>query len=174
MCIAPNAKCHRVLALALCLVVVAITMCINRMLVNFDDILVQGELLTMIISCLCSNGRAESCAGWQVKKLTEKVERSKRDVESTTSVYVTSLNELNSYNAKYMEDMNEVFSRTQQFEAKRLMFFKKVLYDYHACVDASQITQYVSSVIITTLFHVCCQPTIHCDKNDSVNSVGVV
>ena len=82
-----------------------------------------------------------------MKKLTEKLERSKRDVESTTGAYVTSLNELNSYNAKYMEDMNEVFSRTQQFEAKRLVFFKKVLYDYHACVDASQITQYVSSVL---------------------------
>ena len=82
----------------------------------------------------------------QVKKLTEKVERCRRDVESTRSAYTTSLNELNSYNAKYMEDMNEVFSRTQQFEAKRLAFFKNLLYDYHACVDATQMTQYVSSL----------------------------
>lgn len=78
-----------------------------------------------------------------MKKLTEKVERCKRDVESTRSVYMTSLNELNSYNSKYMEDMNEVFSRTQQFEAKRLTFFKKLMDDYHACVDATQMTQYV-------------------------------
>jgi len=82
----------------------------------------------------------------QVKKLTEKVERCRRDVESTRAVYMTSLNELNSYNAKYMEDMNEVFSRTQDFEASRLAFFKKLLYDYHACVDATQITQYVFSL----------------------------
>ena len=78
---------------------------------------------------------------WQVKKLTEKVERYRRDVESTRSSYTTSLTELNSYNAKYMEDMNEVFSRTQDFESKRLAFFKKLLDDYHACVDATRITQ---------------------------------
>jgi len=78
---------------------------------------------------------------WQVKKHTEKVERCRRDVESTRSNYTLSLNELNAYNAKYMEDMNEVFGRTQEFEARRLAFFKKLLYDYHACVDASQITQ---------------------------------
>jgi len=92
-----------------------------------------------------------------VKKLTEKVERCKRDVESTRSAYVTSLNELNSYNAKYMEDMNEVFSRTQQFEAKRLAFFKNLIYDYHACVDATQMMQYVlcslNSYVIATLVH---------------------
>ena len=81
-----------------------------------------------------------------MKKLTEKVERCKRDVESTRSAYMTSLNELNSYNAKYMEDMNEVFARTQQFEAKRLAFFKKLLCDYHACVDATRMTQYVHSL----------------------------
>jgi len=78
---------------------------------------------------------------WQVKKLTEKVERCRRDVESTRSIYTTSLTELNSYNAKYMEDMNEVFARTQDFEARRLAFFKKLLYDYHACVDATQMKQ---------------------------------
>jgi len=81
----------------------------------------------------------------QVKKMTEKVERCRRDVESTRNGYTTSLNELNAYNAKYMEDMNEVFARTQDFEARRLMFFKKLLYDYHACLDTTHITQYVCS-----------------------------
>jgi len=90
----------------------------------------------------------------QVKKLTEKVDRCRREVETTRAIYTTSLTELNAYNAKYMEDMNEVFARTQDFEAKRLMFFKKLMQDYHACVDATQITQYV-----------CCLCTRHsCDK----------
>jgi len=75
--------------------------------------------------------------------MTEKVERCRRDVESTRNAYTTSLNELNAYNAKYMEDMNEVFARTQDFEARRLTFFKQLLYDYHACLDTTQITQYV-------------------------------
>jgi len=83
-----------------------------------------------------------------VKKLTEKVDRCRREVESTRSSYTTSLNELNSYNAKYMEDMNEVFSRTQDFEAKRLMFVKKLLYDYHACLDTTRIAQYVHLCIL--------------------------
>jgi len=75
--------------------------------------------------------------------MTEKVERCRRDVESTRNAYTTSLNELNAYNAKYMEDMNEVFARTQDFEARRLTFFKQLLYDYHACLDTTHITQYV-------------------------------
>jgi len=78
-----------------------------------------------------------------VKKLTEKVDRCRHDVETTRCTYSAFLSELNAYNAKYMEDMNEVFSRTQDFEARRLAFFKKLLQDYHACVDATQITQYV-------------------------------
>jgi len=82
---------------------------------------------------------------WQVKKLSDRVERCQRDVDVTRSAYTTSLNELNSYNAKYMEDMNEVFCRTQDFEARRLAFFKKLLYDYHVCVDATQMTQYANS-----------------------------
>ena len=91
-----------------------------------------------------------------MKKLTEKVERCKRDVESTRTAYTTSLHELNSYNSKYMEDMNEVFSRTQQFEAKRLAFFKKLLYDYHSCVDATQMTQYVCSLNSHIISHHIC------------------
>ena len=82
------------------------------------------------------------------------MDRCCRDVESTRNIYTKSLVELNSYNAKYMEDMNEVFARTQEFEAKRLAFFKKLLYDYHACVDATRIMQYVCYVCF--LFCLCC------------------
>jgi hypothetical protein len=34
--------------------------------------------------------------------------------------------------------MTEVFQRTQEFELKRLHFYKKVLYDLHSCLDITQ------------------------------------
>ena len=46
-----------------------------------------------------------------MKKLQEKAEKCRRDVEATREKYETALNEINSYNAKYMEDMTEVSCR---------------------------------------------------------------
>jgi len=77
----------------------------------------------------CKSGRV------QVKKLQEKVERCRKEEESTRERYQQSLSELNSYNAKYIEDMGDVFQRTQDFEHRRLAFVKKMLYDLLACLD---------------------------------------
>jgi len=74
----------------------------------------------------------------QVKKLQEKVEKCRTDEEATRERYRQALTELNSYNAKYIEDMTEVFQRTQEFEHRRLRFIKNVLYDLLACVDLTQ------------------------------------
>ena len=74
----------------------------------------------------------------QAKKQQEKVEKCRKDVEATRERYDQSLAELNSYNAKYIEDMTEVFQRTQEFEHRRLTFNKKILYDLLACVDLTQ------------------------------------
>jgi len=74
----------------------------------------------------------------QLKKLQEKLEKCRKDVESSRDRYQQSLNELNGYNAKYVEDMTEVYQRTQDFELKRLNFCKKLLYDLHACLDITQ------------------------------------
>ena len=73
-----------------------------------------------------------------MKKFQEKLEKCRKDVEVTKEKYEQSLMELNSYNAKYVEDMTEVFNRTQEFEENRLSFFKKFLFDMHACLDLSQ------------------------------------
>jgi len=74
----------------------------------------------------------------KVKKLQDRVEKCRRDVDATRERYRQSLTELNDYNAKYIEDMTEVFQRTQQFEQRRLTFIKKTLYDLLACVDLTQ------------------------------------
>ena len=45
---------------------------------------------------------------WQLAKLQDKLRKLQADVESTKEKYEAALNDLNSYNAKYIEDMTEV------------------------------------------------------------------
>lgn len=80
----------------------------------------------------------------QLKKFHERVEKCRKDVEVSKVKYEQALLELNAYNAKYVEDMTEVYNRTQEFEEKRLKFFKKVLYDLHSCLDQTQNRKYSS------------------------------
>lgn len=79
----------------------------------------------------------------QLKKFHERVEKCRKDVEVSKVKYEQALIELNAYNAKYVEDMTEVYNRTQEFEEKRLKFFKKVLYDLHSCLDQTQNRRFV-------------------------------
>ena len=74
-----------------------------------------------------------------MKKLQEKVDKCRKEVDTAGERYKQSLAELNSCNAKYVEDMTEVFQRTQEFENRRLAFYKKMLYDLHSRLDLTQI-----------------------------------
>ncbi len=47
---------------------------------------------------------------FQMKKLQDKVEKCKTDVETTKGRFEAALNDINSYNAKYMEEMAEVMN----------------------------------------------------------------
>lgn len=73
----------------------------------------------------------------QLKKLQDKLKKCQADVESTQDKYNACLNDLNAYNAKYIEDMTLVFQQCQEFERKRIDFFKKTLFDIHQCLDLS-------------------------------------
>lgn len=75
----------------------------------------------------------------QVKKLQEKVEKCQRDVEQTRDKYEEALKDLESYKIIYMGDMTEVFERTQNFEEKRLGYFKDILIGVHSCLDLTRI-----------------------------------
>ena len=79
-----------------------------------------------------------------MKKLQEKVEKCRKEVDATKERYQQSLVELNGYNAKYVEDMTEVFKKTQNFEQQRLEFCKKILYDIHDRLDLTQIKELVN------------------------------
>ncbi|XP_040069222.1 protein kinase C and casein kinase substrate in neurons protein 1 isoform X1 [Ixodes scapularis] len=73
----------------------------------------------------------------QVKKLQDRVQRCKEEVQRTRERYEASLQEINEYNAKYMEDMTVVFDKCQEFEQRRLHFFKEMLFGIHACLNIS-------------------------------------
>lgn len=59
----------------------------------------------------------------QKKKLEDKVEKYKKEVEITKNKYMHSLDEINGYNSRYIEDMTTVYKKCDQFEKERLDFF---------------------------------------------------
>jgi hypothetical protein len=73
----------------------------------------------------------------QVKKLQERVIKCKEEVAKCREKYDSSLRELTDYNAKYQEDMTDVFEKCQDFEEKRLKFFRETLLSIHSFLDIS-------------------------------------
>jgi protein kinase C and casein kinase substrate in neurons protein len=59
----------------------------------------------------------------QKKKLEDKVEKYKKEVEITKNKYKQGLDELNASNSRYIEDMTAVYKRCDSFEKERLEFF---------------------------------------------------
>jgi len=79
----------------------------------------------------------------QVKKLQDRLSKCKEDVQRTREKYDTALHEITAYNPKYIEDMREVFDKCQEMEAKRLKFFKDIMFVIHKCVNISEKPAYV-------------------------------
>ncbi|XP_026552387.1 protein kinase C and casein kinase substrate in neurons protein 2 [Pseudonaja textilis] len=73
----------------------------------------------------------------QLKKLQDKIDKSKQDVLKTKEKYEKSLKELDSTTPQYMENMEQVFEQCQQFEEKRLRFFREVLLEVQKHLDLS-------------------------------------
>ncbi|OXB61752.1 hypothetical protein ASZ78_002317 [Callipepla squamata] len=80
----------------------------------------------------------------QLKKLQDKVERSKQDVLKTKEKYEKSLKELDNATPQYMENMEQVFEQCQQFEEKRLRFFREVLLEVQKHLDLSNVASSLS------------------------------
>ncbi|KAG9470585.1 protein kinase C and casein kinase substrate in neurons protein 1-like [Eleutherodactylus coqui] len=71
------------------------------------------------------------------KKLTEDHEKCNQDKEKVKQRYEKSLQELNKYNPKYMEEMETVFDQSQQQEQKKILFMKQALLTIHKHLDTS-------------------------------------
>ena len=72
-----------------------------------------------------------------MRKLRDRVSKCKDQVSRCRDIYENSLHDLNNYNAKYMEDMTDVFERCQMMEAQRLQRFKEVLFTVQKCLNIS-------------------------------------
>ncbi|XP_055681620.1 protein kinase C and casein kinase substrate in neurons protein 1 isoform X2 [Lutzomyia longipalpis] len=74
----------------------------------------------------------------QVKKMQDRVQRTKDEVQKCREKYEQSLSEINKYNPVYIEDMTSVFEKCQQMEETRLRFIKQVLFAIHKSLNISE------------------------------------
>ncbi|XP_075712093.1 protein kinase C and casein kinase substrate in neurons protein 2 isoform X2 [Rhinoderma darwinii] len=81
----------------------------------------------------------------QLKKLQDKVEKSKQDSQKSKERYEKTLKDLDSATPQYMENMEQVFEQCQQFEDKRLRFFRDLLLDVEKHLDLSNLEGYAST-----------------------------
>ncbi|CAF1283001.1 unnamed protein product [Rotaria magnacalcarata] len=77
----------------------------------------------------------------QRAKATEKLDKCRKEKEAAKTKYNEGLQELNRANPKYMDDMNDVFSRCQTFEKDRLVKFREFFGATEKCLDLSHRLQ---------------------------------
>ncbi|XP_028584581.2 protein kinase C and casein kinase substrate in neurons protein 2 isoform X1 [Podarcis muralis] len=78
----------------------------------------------------------------QLKKLQDKVDKSKQDVLKTREKYEKALKDLDNATPQYMENMEQVFEQCQQFEERRIRFFREVLLEVQKHLDLSTVPGY--------------------------------
>lgn len=66
------------------------------------------------------------------------MEKSHKEAELSREKYARLVEELNNLNGKYMEEMTIVFAKTQEFDRKRIEFFKDILHKFVETLDLSK------------------------------------
>ena len=80
----------------------------------------------------------------KIKKLQDNVNKRKDEVNKTREKYQVALQDINNYNAKYMEEMTNVFEECQRKEAQRLQEFKDILFAAQKCLNVSEDPEWVT------------------------------
>lgn len=75
--------------------------------------------------------------------MTDRVQKTKDDVQKSREKYEQAIQEINKYNPIYIEEMNYVFYKCQEMEETRLKFFKETLFNIHKSLNISQDPVYV-------------------------------
>nr|XP_042122440.1 protein kinase C and casein kinase substrate in neurons protein 1 [Peromyscus maniculatus bairdii] len=78
----------------------------------------------------------------QQKKLLDKVDKCRQDVQKTQEKYEKVLEDVGKTTPQYMEGMEQVFEQCQQFEEKRLVFLKEVLLDIKRHLNLAENSSY--------------------------------
>ncbi|XP_014001861.1 protein kinase C and casein kinase substrate in neurons protein 1 isoform X1 [Salmo salar] len=78
----------------------------------------------------------------QQKKLHEKTDKCKHDVQKAKEKYEKSLSELSAVTPPYQESMEQVFDQCQQHEVKRLTFLKEILLDIKRHLNLTENQSY--------------------------------
>ncbi|THD27934.1 Adaptor protein pacsin [Fasciola hepatica] len=73
----------------------------------------------------------------KLKKMQDKWKKSEKEVERTRAAYTNALSGLDADNPRYLEEMTAVFSRTQDFERDRLIFFKDLFANLHQALNVT-------------------------------------
>ncbi|KAI7808091.1 protein kinase C and casein kinase substrate in neurons protein 1, partial [Triplophysa rosa] len=80
----------------------------------------------------------------QQKKLQEKLDKCKNDVQKAKEKYEKSLDEVSGCSPQYMENMEVVFEQCQQFEEKRLNFLREILLDIKRHLNLTESQSYAT------------------------------
>uniref|UniRef100_A0A665W269 Protein kinase C and casein kinase substrate in neurons 2 n=1 Tax=Echeneis naucrates TaxID=173247 RepID=A0A665W269_ECHNA len=107
------------------------------------------------------------------KKLQEKVEKCQQEVQKTKERYEKSLEELDKLTPQYMENMEQVFEQWQQFEDKRIRFFRELLLEVKQHLDLSTNHSLSKTESITkemNLFHLHRFQTVYHTLEDTISA----
>ncbi|XP_041033999.1 protein kinase C and casein kinase substrate in neurons protein 3 isoform X1 [Carcharodon carcharias] len=85
-----------------------------------------------------SNARAnQATSASKHRKLQGEREKCNQEAEKVKQRYTKTIEDLNKYNPKYMEEMEMVFDQSQQLEQKRIIFLKQIFLSIHRHLDVT-------------------------------------